>query len=88
MDLQKVGRFYDFGAAEVPKSQKMIVAGNKIFRLSTLTDAVGSQCGDLGLHISRLQTTFPSVTLSKFKGLLPFGAVQANFHGIADNSLE
>jgi hypothetical protein len=54
---------------------------------STLTDAVGSDGGDLGLDIGRLQTTFPSVTLSKLKGLLPFGAAQASFHGIADELL-
>jgi hypothetical protein len=53
----------------------------------TLTDTVGSDGADLGLHISRLQTTFPSVTPSKLKGLLPFGAAQANFHGIADKFL-
>jgi hypothetical protein len=42
VDLQKVGRLYDFRAAEVPRFQKMIVAGNEIFRLggdSTFEDA-------------------------------------------------
>jgi hypothetical protein len=46
MDLQKVGRLYDFRAAEVPQSQKMIVAGNKLFRLggnSAFMDAIGGR---------------------------------------------
>jgi hypothetical protein len=32
LNLQKLGRLDDFRASEVPKLQKMIVAGNKKFR--------------------------------------------------------
>jgi hypothetical protein len=49
--------------------------------------AGGPDGGDLRLHICRRQTTFPSVSLSKFQSFAPIGAAQVSFHRIADKLL-
>jgi hypothetical protein len=72
---------------EVPAFSLPVLMQKAVFLVPAVDNLPMVSCGDLGLHIHRLQTTFPSVTLSKLKGLLPFGAAQANFHGIADELL-